>query len=213
MPASTSTVSFFDRLASGYDRRALQAVVYRPIHDTILGRLEDASPATIIDLGCGTGQLTRRLTRRFPDAVVVGIDLSAGMLTKAAGRLDSLASGSSALVRADAAHLPVASESVDLVVCTESFHWYHEQAATLDELAALIRPGGRLLIASTATYTGLGDELIHRLTRISGRPVRALPPQRLRRLLDSSGFDVVRQRRIPRLGPAAWPLLTDARRR
>jgi ubiquinone/menaquinone biosynthesis C-methylase UbiE len=109
-------------------------------------------------------------------------------------------------------YLRFAARSVDLVVCTESFHWYPDQAGTLAELARVLDPGGRLLIASIATVTGAGDRLLRRATGAGGRTVRALPPHRMRQLLARSGFEVISQRRVPRLGLIAWPVLTDARR-
>jgi ubiquinone/menaquinone biosynthesis C-methylase UbiE len=205
--------TLFDRWAVTYDLPGLQAVVYRPVHDAILALLTDARPSTVIDLGCGTGQLTARLLERFPEATVIAVDLSAGMLFEAAARLGPGSSDRCALVRADAERLPVASSSTDLVVCTESFHWYRHQATALEGLADVLRPGGRLIIASIASVTRLGEDLVRRMTSLSGRPIRAVPPDRLRGMLDRSGFDVVHQRRIPRLGPAVWPVLTAVRRR
>ncbi len=208
-----STASLFDRWSVSYDRPGLQRFTYRPVHDAVLGRVSGVRPSTVVDLGCGTGQLTRRLIRRFPDATVVGVDLSDGMLSEAAGRVTETARGAGALVRADAHHLPFAPASVDLVVCSESFHWYRDQGRALDELAGVLRPGGRLLIASIAAVTGAGDRLLRRTTGAAGSAIRALPPNRLRALLRRSGFEVLRQRRVPRLGFVAWPVLTDARRR
>jgi ubiquinone/menaquinone biosynthesis C-methylase UbiE len=201
----------FDRWSVTYDDPGLQRFTYRPIHDAVLTRIDGTEPRTLVDLGCGTGQLTQRLVRSFPGATVVGVDLSAGMLTEAAGRLRR-AGDAGRLVRADARQLPFAASTVDVVVCTESFHWYPDQAGTLSELARVLKPGGRLLIASIAAVTGTGDRLLRRATGVGGRTVRALPPQRMRRLLDRSGFEVIHQRRIPRLGLLAWPVLTDARR-
>jgi len=68
---------------------------------------------------------------------VIGIDYSAGMLGEAAVRVGSRAS----LVQADAHDLPLPPASVDVVVCTESFHWYRDQAHVVMGLAALLRPG------------------------------------------------------------------------
>jgi ubiquinone/menaquinone biosynthesis C-methylase UbiE len=135
------------------------------------------------------------------------------MLTQAAGRLGAIGNGAQGLVRADAEQLPFAVSSVDVVVCTESFHWYRDQTRALDELAGVLRPGGRLLIASIAAVTGVGDRLLRRSTGSGERGIRALPPNQLRALLRRSGFEVTHQRRIPRLGLIAWPVLTDARRR
>ena len=213
---------FFDLWSATYDRAGLQQSTYRPVHDAVLARLAGATASAVLDLGCGTGQLTERLAERFPDATIVGADLSNGMLERAAertaGRASSRAAdvvdhGRSSFLRADAQRLPLADDAVDVATCTESFHWYADQQAAARELARVVRPGGRVLIASIATVTGFADEAIQRATALAGRPVRAIPKRQLRRLLESAGFDVTHQGRIPRLGFVPWPMLTDATRR
>jgi ubiquinone/menaquinone biosynthesis C-methylase UbiE len=199
----------FDRWSAIYDRPRFQEATYRPVHDAVLERLVDVQPTVVLDLGCGTGQLTRRLTERFPDATVVGIDYSAGMLGEARSRVGTDAM----LVRADAQQLPFRSTSVDVVVCTESFHWYRDQTRALDGLASILRPGGRLVIASIASMTDVGESALRTLSSAGGQPIRALTARRLQRLLTDSNFDVVHQRRVPRAGLVPWPVLTDARRR
>ena len=200
---------FFDVWSHTYDRAALQESTYRPVHDALLNRIHHLSPETVVDLGCGTGQLTRRLLTTFPDAAVIGVDLSPGMLERAteSGECDD-----AAFARADAQRLPLAAGTVDIVVCSESFHWYPDQPAALEGLHALLHPGGRLLIASIATLTGTGDDIVRRTTSATGRPIRAVPRRRLRKMLEAAGFDVNHQGRIMRLGPIPWPVLTDATR-
>ena len=202
---------FFDLWSATYDRAGLQQTTYRPIHDAVLSRLEGLRPDCVLDLGCGTGQLTERLGAAFPDALIVGADLSNGMLERATDRASD--DHPASFVRADAQHLPFAGGSLDVVTCTESFHWYADQAAAAAELARLIRPGGRIVIASIAAVTGFADGAIQRATALAGRPVRAIPKRQLRRLLQEAGFDVLHQARIPRLGFVPWPMLTDATRR
>jgi len=199
----------FDRWSAVYDRPRFQAATYRPVHDAVLARLTGTQPEVVLDLGCGTGQLTRRLTEQFPDAEVVGIDYSVGMLGEASNRVGNRAN----LVRADAQYLPFRSASADVVVCTESFHWYSDQRRALEELAAVLRPSGQLVIASIAAVTGVGESAVRRLSAAGGQPVRALTPHRLRHLLASAGFEVVHQRRVARFGFVPWPVLTDARLR
>lgn len=209
----SSTRSLFDRWAPGYDHPTFQRLTYRPVHDAVLARLSGTDPAVVVDLGCGTGQMTSRLTERFAGATVIGIDLSAGMLAAATARLRRTGGGSAPpLIRADAQRLPVAPSSVDLVVCTESFHWYVDQQRVLEGVAEALRPGGRLLIASIATITDIGDRMVTAASTLRGPAVRARPPGRLRSMLAGSGFEVVHQRRVPRFGPGAWPVLTEARR-
>ena len=203
----------FDVWSASYDRPGLQQTTYRPIHDSILQRIDDTEPEIVLDLGCGTGQMTRRLADRFASATVVGVDLSRGMIERAAAaQLDAGEPIQAAFSIADAVDLPLRPSSVDIVVCSESFHWYEDQAATLQGLFDLIRPGGRLLIASIATITGIGDDALRETTALTGRPIRAIPKRRMRQLMTDAGFDVVHQGRVMRLGFMPWPVLTDATR-
>ncbi len=172
--------------------------------------LSDADPSAVLDLGCGTGQFLRGLVDAFPTASVTGLDLSVGMLSEAQARA---AHGNVGLVQGDAQHLPFPPDTFDIVTCNESFHWYPDQAAALGQLATVMRSKGRLLIASIATTTNAGANAAHWLSRLGGQPLHASPPHRLAALLDRAGFDVVRQRRVPRLGLVPWPVLTEARRR
>jgi ubiquinone/menaquinone biosynthesis C-methylase UbiE len=188
-----------------YDRRNLQDVTYRPVHDAVVRRMADAHPGVIVDLGCGTGQLTRRLVADFPDAAVIGLDYSPGMLSRLAGGIPA--------AQADAQLLPIRDASVDMVVCTESFHWYPDQFAALTGISRALRPGGRLIIASISTVTDLGDSAVRWISTAGGQPIKALAPHRIRRMLRSTGFDVEHQGRVPRAGFLPWPLLTEARRR
>ena len=197
----------FDRWSAVYDRPGFQDATYRPVHDAVLARLAEVQPDMVLDIGCGTGQLTRRLTERFPDAEIVGVDYSAGMLGEARNRVV----GSANLVRADAVHLPFRSASADVAVCTESFHWYRDQRRALAALASVLRPGGQLVIASIAAVTDVGESAVRRWSSAGGQPIQALTPARLRGLLIDAGFKVVHQRRVPRIGFAPWPMLTDAR--
>ena len=72
----------YDRLAGGYADAWLCDL--RPVTDSLLSRLEACRlQGEVLDLGCGTGYSCAWLERRFPDAAVVGVDISAGMLRQA----------------------------------------------------------------------------------------------------------------------------------
>jgi trans-aconitate methyltransferase len=64
MVPTSPTAALFDRWSANYDRLGLQLFTYRPIHDAVLAQTDGIEPSTVVDLGCGTGQLTRRLIRR-----------------------------------------------------------------------------------------------------------------------------------------------------
>jgi ubiquinone/menaquinone biosynthesis C-methylase UbiE len=201
----------FDLWSASYDRPGLQQTTYRPVHDAILERISGLAPAVVVDLGCGTGQLTRRLVDAFPSATIVGADLSAGMLERAlAAETDAGQPLVANYTRANAERLPLAEASADIVVCTESFHWYDDQPAALAGLHRIIRPGGRLLIASVAALTGFGEDALRQTSSLAGRPIRAVPKRKMKRMIEDAGFEVTDQGRILRLGFVPWPVLTEA---
>ena len=113
----------------------------RPFAD-LLARVHREKAGVIVDLGCGTGQLTRTLAERWPDAVVTGVDSSPQMLEKARpleipGRLD--------FVLADVASWS-ADRPLDLMVSNAALHWVGDHAGLLSRLAGMLAPGGTLAV-------------------------------------------------------------------
>lgn len=110
---------FFDLWSASYDRPGLQYTTYRPVHDAVIARLVGLEPSDVLDLGCGTGQLTERLRERFPTAGVTGADLSDGMLERARERVAANEHDADhaeiGFLRADAQRLPLAAASLDVV--------------------------------------------------------------------------------------------------
>ncbi len=99
---------------------------------------------TIVDVGCGTGELVVAISRKLRDARIVGIDTSADMLLWA-GRHETT-DGRVRFVAADVARLPFPDESVDLIVSTLSLHHWPDPAAAFAEVARVLSPGGVALV-------------------------------------------------------------------
>jgi SAM-dependent methyltransferase len=90
----------------------------------------------VVDLGAGTGKFLPHLSAT--GAAVVAVEPVAAMRARLAGAhpaVDALSGTAEAI--------PMASQSVDAVVCAQSFHWF-ATAAALAEIARVLRPGGRL---------------------------------------------------------------------
>ena len=108
----------------------------------VLGRLELRGDERVIDLGCGTGRLTRELAARVPGGAVVGLDASRDMLTQAATHL----AGAEPPVRLVQALLPAIpiTNWADVVFSTATFHWVRDHPALFAAIRAALVPGGRL---------------------------------------------------------------------
>jgi ubiquinone/menaquinone biosynthesis C-methylase UbiE len=101
----------------------------------------------LLDVGTGPGNIPRKLLRRSPALHVVGVDLSPAMIRAAreAARREGLAPRASFLL-ADAARLPFAAASFDSVISNSLLHHLTQPAAVFDEMARVVKPGGRILL-------------------------------------------------------------------
>lgn len=135
----------FDRAAATFDQFDFVHAVTR---DGLLQRLEPmrVEVKTVVDLGCATGSASKMLARRFRGAKVIGIDHAPAML-QAAKKKKSWRSKCSFL-EADAATLPLADQSVDLVFCNQLLPWIDDVPAVFDEVNRVLRKNGLLMFAS-----------------------------------------------------------------
>jgi ubiquinone/menaquinone biosynthesis C-methylase UbiE len=128
--------------------------------------LEDVpAPRRILDLGTGTGVVALGLAERYPEAEVVGIDLSPGMIEEARRKLPPELAGRVHFEVGDASALAHPDGYFDLVVLSNMIPFS-------DELARVIAPGGTLVLS---------------FSRGAETPIY-VAPERLRRELGGRGF-------------------------
>jgi ubiquinone/menaquinone biosynthesis C-methylase UbiE len=96
------------------------------------------NPATVLEVGAGTGKLTEQLVALGHD--VHATDPAEEMLEILSRKLPDTRT-----TQAAAEELPVPDRSVDVVVAAQSFHWFDLERA-LPEIARVLRPGGRLAL-------------------------------------------------------------------
>jgi ubiquinone/menaquinone biosynthesis C-methylase UbiE len=162
-------------------------VLNRAIED--LDRLIEnrrASYPVIVDVGCGFGRSFKILNDRFRPVRMVGIDLDPEML--ASSSLEAKRQGLAVeLKRASSSSLPLASQSVDMVFCHQTFHHLIEQRRALTEFHRILKPNGLLLFAeSTRKYI---NSWIIRLLFRHPMDVQRTAPEYLS-MISSAGFKI-----------------------
>lgn len=154
-----ATARRYTRAGAGFDEAA---VVHARARDELISRLEllPTAPRTILDLGAGTGQAAAALRKRYPAALVIALDLSAGMLDQAKRRAGWWRPF--ARVRADSNRPPFASGCFDLVFSNLALAAGSGLETALAEVQRVLAPGG-LLLASTFGSQTLPQAAGHRL--------------------------------------------------
>jgi trans-aconitate 2-methyltransferase len=133
----------------------------RPFVDLIARVHVDAS--TIVDLGCGPGQLTPVLRSRWPDASILGVDSSPDMIEAAQGR------GDGPMVRYEQADVATwaPADPVDLIAANALFQWVPDQLDVIRRLRGHVATGGAFALQVPNNFAAPSHVLLH---EISSRP-------------------------------------------
>ena len=107
-----------------------------------LRRLPLTAASRVLDVGCGTGELLRRVRANVPDAALAGLDPVPEMLDVARDKL----SGRADLRVGYAERLPWDAGTFDVVVSCNMFHYISHPLAALREIARVLRPAGALVL-------------------------------------------------------------------
>ncbi|GAB3285953.1 trans-aconitate 2-methyltransferase [Sinomonas notoginsengisoli] len=167
----------------------------RPFYD-LTGRIAAEAPRHVVDLGCGTGELTAALADRWPEAVVEGVDSSQTMLDVARSRIagtDRLA-----FTHGDIVHWEPADD-VDVVVSNAALQWVpgHQglMGRWLEQLASgawlAVQVPGNFAAPSHALMRELADSLQweHRLRGVLRHSDTVSDPRHYLELMLDAGWE------------------------
>ena len=111
----------------------------RPVLD-LLARVPAETPQTVFDLGCGPGNVTALLARRWPGARVIGVDRSEAMLIEARAHHPGIE-----FVAADLATFRPEAPA-DVIVANAALHWLSGHAGLFPALGRALAPNGALAV-------------------------------------------------------------------
>lgn len=143
---SSSVGSFFDEVSARYDESIRKAIPpYQEMFDSVLGYsfLENDKPWHILELGCGTGNLSLCIQEIYPNANLTLIDLSHEMLESAAQKLRKK-TGSVKLIESGFIDLDLPAESFDLIISSMALHHLtdEEKPTLYNRIYQWLKPGG-----------------------------------------------------------------------
>lgn len=149
-PSRARVQRAFERAAERYDSAAgIQRLICKQLLARLGSLTEDSwQPERWLDAGCGTGYALPLLQARYPNAAAIALDLATAMLERTGGQWPRIA--------ADIEQLPLGNRSINLFWSSLTVQWC-ELARVLAEARRVLRPGGRLAMAT------LGDDTFHEL--------------------------------------------------
>jgi trans-aconitate methyltransferase len=184
-----STDDHSGSIDKGWDARSYQdrhSYVFK--HGEGLVELLDPEPGeTILDLGCGSGQLTAKIAEA--GALVSGIDLSPDMIAQAHSNYPAIE-----FRVADATSF-VVDDSVDAVFSNAVLHWVNDAAAAIARVHAALKPGGRFVLemggnGNTRTLLAAVRDVAEKFGETLRNPWFYPSVGEYSALLESAGFEV-----------------------
>lgn len=156
--------------------------------DDLLALVEPVPGGSVVDLGCGSGELTAELHRYTGAASTVGVDSSVSMLERA----EPHAGGGLRFELGDLAEWRT-PEPLDVVFANASLQWVADHPALLSSFREQLRPGGQLAVQVPANFEHPTHTVADRVGQAFGmEPVArfeaVLAPEEYAGLLDRLGF-------------------------
>ncbi len=127
----------------------------------LLDRIPVDAPELVYDLGCGTGNITRLIVERWPDATVIGVDNSREMLDKAGaedGRVDW---------QLDDIHTWTPDAPPDLIYSNATLQWVEDHQTQFPRLAGFLKPARALAVQMPLSW-GMPSHILMRETLARG---------------------------------------------
>lgn len=179
-------VKLFDRWASSYDFAPFQFWMKR-FHKPVLNTIPNGK-IRILDLSCGSGELLKEIGIQFPNAELYGVDISTNMLEVARQKLPKRVK----LQQMDVHELKYPEGYFDLVVSTEAFHHYYDQALVLKEMKRVVKNEGIVMVVDINFIF----HFVHRIfEKIETGCVKVNSKKEIEKLFVESGLKKVSQKR------------------
>jgi len=137
----------FNRRADTYDN---YAIIQKEVAGRIFDRLSGIkiNPKSILDLGCGTGSLTQKISALYPDAKIVPLDFSEEMLRICRSKVSKVNP-----ICADIENIPIIESRFDLIISSLTFHWATDLYSTFLKIHELLKDDGCFLFSSIGPDT------------------------------------------------------------
>ncbi len=195
--------AYFDAQAAGWERVRALTVADAEVDRALRELIDDEPPASLIDVGTGTGHVLRALAAQI--GFGLGIDLSLDMLHVARANLEVAGVTNCQVRHGDMYQLPIEDDSFDCAILHQVLHFAAEPRAAIGEAARVVAPGGRLVVVDLAAHDleTLRSDFAHRRLGFTDGELAewfsgaGLRPGRVKRLSGRVATTMIWEARLP----------------
>lgn len=191
-----ASIKEFDAWSGSYDKD-IWSVYFKASYERILSLLSryhrSDEGVKILDAACGTGELSLMVANAFPNAEVIGIDISPQMIEAARKKgVEQKGNVSFAVGQIDT--LPYEDDRFDIIFCLNAFHHFPEQSEALSALHRVLKPSGHFFLLDNITDGILRKAWIPILKKVCNeKDVLFHNKAGLSLLLSDAGFKIIDQ--------------------
>lgn len=191
--------ALYDRLAPVYDIWAWLTESRARTRALELAEIEDGQHS--VEIAVGTGYLFTEIVKRNPHGTNIGIDLSPGMLAKAAKRLHKSGYSNYTLEIGSAFSLSLADNSTDLLLNSYMIDLipFQDMGKILAEFGRVLKRDGKLILLSMTHGEHFGSGIYQRLFNLSPEAMGGCRAVAMTERLAQHGFEVVRREYIQQM--------------
>lgn len=135
-----TTKNHFNKTAKNYNN-SYDGKFVKCMYDEIIKRVISKKPKTLLDLGCGNGNILKILSENT-ETTLYGLDLSEEMINEAGKRLNKEIT----LTVGDSENLPYENNTFDCIICNASFHHYTNPDLVLSEIQRVLKKNGTFIL-------------------------------------------------------------------
>lgn len=143
----------WNKLAEKYDHLWVQKYSLTPTREHVMRRLGGMTPESLIDIGCGTGQLLHQISQEYPGIKLTGIDKAQEMISKCLEK-----NIPANLICGDIGELEAETDQFDLAICCHSFPYYKEKAKISEKIHEMLNENGMAVFVQ-ASQNSLYDKI------------------------------------------------------
>ena len=143
----------WNNLAEKYDHLWVQKYSLLPTREQVMRRLDGLLPGSLIDIGCGTGQLLRQIAQVYPGIDLTGIDKAQEMIRKCREK-----NIPGEFICGDIGELDQLTQKFDVAICCHYFPYYEDKSKIIDKVHGMLNESGRAIFVQ-ASQNSLYDQI------------------------------------------------------